>query len=756
MSRSRKILALVSILVWISSASAQQKLLTLDELFDPRSKVNFSGSPPAGLRWLKDGAHYLQRQGGGGGRGRAGGRMEGGPGAGLWLKVEALTGKSEPFYDAGKMEAAFAKLPGFPAEQAKRIPQSSFRMNEAQTAALINEAHDLFYYEFGSDRAVRLTNDPEEETNEEFSPDGRMVSFVRGNNLYVVDLSTHREGALTAEKDPDFLNGRLDWVYQEEVYGRDNYQGHWWSPDSSKIAYLRLDERPVHRFTVVDQVPHFQTIETTPYPKAGDPNPKVQLGVVSAAGGPTRWIDISGYEPAQPLISRVAWTPDSRKVTYQIQNRQQSWLDLNFAAPDSGTSETVLKEASRPWVEPQRAGLGSGSAAENPVFLKDGSFLWQSERTGFNHLYHYSPDGKLIRHVTEGKWEVRSLHGVDAAAGLVYFSGTEHSVLGSQAYRIKLDGSGLTRLTPADGSHSANFNPQFTLFIDSWSDINTPTQVRLCRSDGSVARLIDENKLEALKQYKLGRPDFVQVKARDGFPMEAMMLKPPDFDPRKKYPVMMFLYGGPHSQTVRNSWGATTYMWYQLLAQKGYIIWQCDNRTAGGKGVESTWPLYRHFGESELRDIEDGLDWLKRQPYVDGARVGVSGWSFGGFMTCYALTHSKSFKIGIAGGSVTDWRLYDTIYTERYMDLPQNNPDGYKASAPLNAAKDLHGKILLVHGMIDDNVHMQNTIQFMYELERAGKQFELMLYPKSRHGVVDPLLVKHMRTLMTDFILGNL
>jgi len=737
--------AVVFLCFFASAAAAQQKLLTLDELFDPRSKVNFSGSPPTGLRWLKDGAHYLQRQGGGG-RGRGGGRMDGGPGGGQWLKIEALTGKSDPFYDAGKMEAVFAKLPGFPAEQAKRIAQSAFRMNEAQTAALINEAHDLFYYELGSDRAVRLTNDPEEETSEEFSPDARMVSFVRGNNLYVVDLNTHRERALTSEKDPDFLNGRLDWVYQEELYGRGNYQGHWWSPDSSRIAYLRLDERPVHRFTVVDQVPHFQTIETTPYPKAGDPNPKVQLGVVSAAGGPTRWIDISGYEPAQPLISRVAWTPDSRKVAYQIQNRQQTWLDLNFADAADGSSTTAIHETSKAWVE----------VIDDPKFLKDGAFLWQSERSGFRHLYHYSADGKLIRQVTEDRWEARALHGVDEAAGLVYFSGTQNSVLGGQAYRIKLDGSGLTRLTQTDGSHSANFNPQFTLFIDSWSDINTPTQVRLCRSDGSVARLIDENKLEALKQYKLGRPEFVQVKARDGFPMEAMMLKPPDFDPRKKYPVMMFLYGGPHSQTVRNSWGATTYMWYQLLAQKGYIIWQCDNRTASGKGVESTWPLYRHFGESELRDIEDGLDWLKRQPYVDGARIGVSGWSFGGFMTCYALTHSKSFKIGIAGGSVTDWRLYDTIYTERYMDLPQNNPDGYKASAPLDAAKDLHGKILLAHGMIDDNVHMQNTIQFMYELQKAGKQFELMLYPKSRHGVVDPLLVKHMRTLMTDFILQNL
>jgi dipeptidyl-peptidase-4 len=238
--------------------------------------------------------------------------------------------------------------------------------------------------------------------------------------------------------------------------------------------------------------------------------------------------------------------------------------------------------------------------------------------------------------------------------------------------------------------------------------------------------------------------------------MEAMMIKPPDFDPSRKYPVMSFTYGGPHAPQVRDAWGGPVYMWHQLLAQKGYIIWICDNRTASGKGAESTWPAYRNLGELELRDLEDGLSWLKTQPYVDGSRVGIWGWSYGGFMTSYALTHSASFKIGIAGGSVTDWRLYDSIYTERFMGTPQNNPEGYKKSAPLAAAKDLSGKLLLIHGMIDDNVHMQNTIQFAYELQKAGKPFQLMLYPKSRHGVSDPLLVKHMRATMTDFILANL
>jgi dipeptidyl-peptidase-4 len=362
----------------------------------------------------------------------------------------------------------------------------------------------------------------------------------------------------------------------------------------------------------------------------------------------------------------------------------------------------------------------------------------------------------LIRQVTDGKWEARNLHGVDEASGFVYFSGTRDSHIAPQVYRIKLDGTGLTRLTQTEGSHTANFNASFTHFIDSWSDLTTPTQVRLLKADGTLARVIDENRVEVLKQYRLSKPELLQVKTRDGFVMEAMMIKPVNFDPAKKYPVMTFTYGGPHAPQVRNGWGGVTYMWYQMLAQKGYIVWVCDNRTASGKGAESTWPLFHNFGESELRDIEDGVNYLKSQAYVDGSRIGISGWSYGGFMTSYALTHSKSFKIGIAGGSVTDWRLYDTIYTERFMGTPQNNPEGYKKSSVIAAAKDLSGKLLLVHGMIDDNVHMQNTIQLAYELQKAGKPFQLMLYPKSRHGVNDPLLVRHMRTMMTEFILQNL
>jgi dipeptidyl-peptidase-4 len=729
-------IALILISVCLAPATfAQDKMLTIDDIFDPVKKVDFSGTPPAGLRWLSDSTHYLQT------------KVDTKARTTQHLKVNAMTGEATPFYDAAKMEAAFAALPGMSAEDARRIARrSTYQMNDARTATVINFANDLFYYEFGSDKAVRLTSTAEEEVGEEFSPNGRIISYIYKYNIHLVDIATQRSWALTSDGSEKLLYGRLDWVYQEELYGRGNFKGYWWSPDSSKIAYLRIDESPVKLFTVVDHIPHLQESEVTPYPKAGDPNPFVKLGVVSAAGGATKWIDTFKYDGGEFLIVRVGWTPDSKKVCYQLQNREQTWLDLNFADPATGRSETLFRETTKAWVE----------VIDEPYWLKDGSFLWLSERSGWQHIYHYSTEGTLIRQVTEGKWEVRAFHGVDEAKGLVYLTATEHSPIAAHAYRVKLDGSGLQRLTQMEGNHTVSFNPAFTHFIDYRSDLTTPTQVRLFNTDGSLARAIDENRVETLKQYKLGKPELLQVKTRDGFVMEAMMIKPPDFDPSKKYPVMSFTYGGPHAPQVRNAWGGSIYMWHHLLAQKGYIIWVCDNRTASGKGAESTWPAYRNLGELELRDLEDGLGWLKSQPFVDGSRIGIWGWSYGGYMTAYALTHSKSFKLGIAGAPVTDWRLYDTIYTERYMAMPQNNPEGYKKSSVIAAAKDLHGKLLIIHGTIDDNVHMQNTIQFVYELQKAGKQFELMLYPKSRHGVVDPVLAKHLRTTMTDFILKNL
>ena len=714
---------------------AQNKLLTIDDIFDPVKRVDFNGTTPT-VRWLKDGQHYLLTN--------EASRRD----VPRIQKVDAATGEAVAFFDAAKMQAAFAALPGVTVENARQLAnRGNYDLNPAENGVVINWANDLFYYEFGSDRAIRLTNTPEEEVGVEFSPDGRMLSFVRNNNLYVEDLAMQRrERALTSDGSAKILNGRLDWVYQEELYGRGNFGAYWWSPDSTTITFLRFDESPVPDFTVVDHIPYDQNIEDTPYPKAGDPNPIVKLGIVNAAGGDIRWVDTYKYQPADLLIVRVAWSPDSKNIVYQAQNREQTFLDVNFADVRDGKSRNVIHETSKAWV----------AINENPIWLKDGSFIWASERTGWEHLYQYSPDGKLLRQITDGQWEVRSIEGVDEANGFIYFTAMKDNPIAPNGYRIKLDGTGLMRLTTSEGSHRVDVSPAFKYFVDTWSDLNTPSQVRLFDTTGKLVRVVAENKVDALKQYKLGTAELLHVKTRDGFVMEAMMIKPPDFDPRKKYPVMSFTYSGPHAPQVRDAWGAQTYMWHQLLAQKGYIIWVCDNRTASGKGVDSTWPVYKNFGELELRDLEDGLTWLKSQPYVDGSRIGLWGWSYGGFMTSYALTHSQSFKLGIAGGTVSDWRNYDSIYTERYMQTPQDNPEGYLKSSPRWAAKDLHGKLLLIHGAIDDNVHMANTMQFVYELQKAGKQFQLMLYPKSRHGVTDPLLVKQMRQMMTDFILANL
>jgi dipeptidyl-peptidase-4 len=347
------------------------------------------------------------------------------------------------------------------------------------------------------------------------------------------------------------------------------------------------------------------------------------------------------------------------------------------------------------------------------------------------------------------------LYGVDEARGAVFVAATERGPLGVDIYRLGLDGSGLTRLSQASGTHRAMFNPGFTRYVDSWSNAVTPPQLRLHEAaTGRELRVVEANAVPALNDYRLSTPEFLQVKARDGHVMDAMMIKPPDFSPAKRYPVYQFTYAGPGAASARDRWGGVQYMFHQLLAQKGVIVWILDNRSAGGS-AEAQWPVWGRLGEAELQDLEDGVRWLKEQPFVDGSRLVLSGWSYGGFMTAYALTHSSSWAAGVVGAPVTDWRDYDTIYTERLMKLPKSNPDGYKNTAPRFAADALQAKMLLIHGTTDDNVHVQNSVQFAYELQRRGKPFEFMAYPRSRHSFDDPLLTKHLQQLILDFVMRS-
>lgn len=719
--------AAVGLALLAAGAQAGERPLTLDAIFDPVTRVDFSGHPPTGLTWLDEDSYLMSRSGADGTD---------------WLRVTAATGQTAPLLRGADLRAVLAAEPGLDAAAAAAGARSAVRFDPAHGAVLLVAADDLFHYQIASRRLTRLTRTPEPETEATFSPDGRRVAFVRQQNLFVVDVDRPKTRAVTRDRSARVFNGVLDWVYQEEIFGRGTFRAYWWSPDSKHLAFLRLDDQQVPLYPLVDQTVAHPTPELVPYPKAGDPNPLVRLGVAEASSGRSRWVDLRSYGATEILVVGVGWSADSRQLLYEVQDREQTWLDLNAVPVNGAGPRRLFRETTPAWVDAQ----------EPPLWLADGTFLWTSDRTGFRHIYHYRADGQLLGAVTTGRWDVRTLHGVDAA-GRVFFSGAERSPIGLDLYRVALDGSGFTRLSTVQGRNRAIFSPRLTRYIGLHSDIRTPTQVRVHDADGAEIRVVDHNAVPALQEFALQTPEFLQVTTRDGFVMEAMLIKPPGFDPSRRYPVYQDTYGGPGVQSVLNAWRGSDHLFLQLLAQRGVVVWVLDNRSASGKGAESQWPIYGRLGELEQQDIEDGVAWLKAQTWVDPARIMIGGWSYGGFQAAYALTHSASFAGAVIGAPVTDWKNYDSIYTERYMKLPRRNPDGYARTAPAKAASALRGRPLLIHGSTDDNVHLQNTEQFVLALQQSGKPFEMMLYPRATHGVADPYQRKHLYQLMFDFIL---
>jgi len=681
------------------------------------------GSGIGGMTWLEDGQHFLQVK------------------EGRLSRVEAVTGKAEPFLDPDKLGKGLASLPTIGAEAARSLSRSTaLRMNPARTAALFEHQSDLYYCKLDGSGAVRLTKTPGAKELATFSPDGKFVAFVRENNLNVVDVATQTERALTTDGSDLIFNGKADWVYYEEIFNR-HYQAFWWSPDSTRLAFIRYDDTPIHVFTVLDQIPPWQKVESTRFPRAGDPNPLVRLGIASVGGDPVHWVDLREYSENSMLIDRAGWMPDSKDVYFYIQDRAQTWLDVCKVSRDGGMPTRLLRDTTKAWVDDP-----------GPLpFLKDGSFLIFSERTGYKHLYHYASDGKLLGAVTGGEWENRGLQGVDEEKGWVYFTGTRDGWLANNLYRVKVDGKEIERLTKNAGDHHVSVSPKEDLFIDSFGDHKTPTRVQLLRMNGTVARTLDSNPAPATDGQKLGRFELVQIPTPDGFMLEGSVLKPPNFDPKKRYPVWFMTYGGPHAPTISDSWSPGQSR-DENLAQMGFIVFHADPRSASGKGACSTWTAYKKLGIHEMEDIETAIRWMNGHSYVDATRVGMSGHSYGGFMTSFALTHSKLFAAGIAGAPVTDWRNYDSIYTERYMNTPQENPEGYNETSVVRAAGNVHGKLLILHGMMDDNVHLQNTAQLIDALQRSNKDFEVMFYPRARHGIFGA----HYQRLVVEFMKRNL
>ncbi|MEK7249090.1 MAG: S9 family peptidase, partial [Bacteroidota bacterium] len=575
--------------------------------------------------------------------------------------------------------------------------------------------------------------------------DGENIGFVRANNLFVMDIASGKEAQLTFDGSDNILNGKFDWVYEEEFSIIDGWQ---WSPDSKRIAFWRLDQSAVPAFPLVrysEKDAHAE-VETMRYPKAGDPNSLVQIGVVSVEDKKMLWLNL-GTNP-DIYIPRIQWTNDPNILSVQRLNRGQDTLEVMLANVSNGSMKTILTETDSAWLEIE---------SDDLTFLKKSKqFVWTSFRDGYTHIYLYSLDGKLERQVTKGEWDVTEVVGVDEDRRLVYFVAARESPLDRHLYSIQFDGTGMKRLTQEAGWHSARLSPDKKTFIDTYSGAVRPTQIWLKKTDGSLVAPLVENRLDSWNGLPVTQHSFFTFKTPDGLELNGYMLKPADFDPTKKYPVLMFVYGAG-GQTVTNRWGGRNYLWYQLLAQHGYIVASVDPRGTDARGKKFRQITNRQLGVPNTQDLIEAAKYLGSLSYIDASRIGIWGWSGGGYHTLMAMTYGADyFKTGIAVAAVTNFKFYDTIWTERYMDTPQSNPEGYKNTSPITYASKLKGNLLIVHGTTDDNVHWQNSIAFIDELIRNNKQFETMFYPGRAHGISDAAAQKHLFTKMTSFILEKL
>lgn len=570
------------------------------------------------------------------------------------------------------------------------------------------------------------------------------IAFVNNDGLNFLELETQNITTIKKEND-DNLVGKLDWVYQEELYGRGNFKGFWWHPTENRVAFLSLDESPVLPFTVMDHLPVRGKSEFTNYPKAGDPLPKIKLGVVETdKPEDVNWVDLSVYDD-ELLISAVSWSESGNRLVAQIQNREQTWLDVLTTEPTGDDATAIFRDQTPAWIE----------SPGDPLFVDNESFLWVSPRSGYRHLYRYRLDGSLDKQLTEGEWEIRDLIGLDPDRKFCFFTAAKDSPLEMHLYRIELATGDLEKLTQREGFHQIDFSADRRYYLDTFSDFNSMSVTSLHKNDGTEIRKLAKSSDDQLDFVQLADPRLITVDA-DGQPIDGMLILPSDFDASKKYPLLVHMYAGPQAPRVKKRFGGQWYLWHQMLAQQGYAVLIVDNRSCSHRSAKYAWPVFRNFAEMELKDIISSIDHLKKEGWVDEDRVGIWGWSYGGYMTAYAMTHSDVFKAGISGAPVTDWKNYDAIYTERYMGLPQDNVEGYRKASVLESADQLSGKLLLVHGTIDDNVHLNNTLQLVEKLQKAGKQFELMMYPANRHSVRDKQQLKHLRKLMTDFVVDNL
>jgi dipeptidyl-peptidase 4 len=604
---------------------------------------------------------------------------------------------------------------------------------------------DIYYYHLENKSAKRLTNTEAFETDVKFSPKGNYVSFIRNQNLYVLNIESGKVKQLTKDGGGLIKNGMSEFVAQEEM---DRMTGYWWSPDEKHLAFLRVDESPV-QVAIRNEIyaEEIKLIEQR-YPATGTNNVKIQLATVDVKGKKTRFVDLGGEQDI--YIPRVKWLPDSEHLSYQWQSRDQKTLKLNFYNIRSRRQETVLTEKSDVWL----------NLHHDLYFLSDEkTFIWASERDGFKHLYHFNYDGKLINQLTKGEWVVDTIKSIDEENGWIYFTGRADTPLERHLYKVPLSGKSpehVARVSKRNGYHSITFASNSQSYLDSFSNISTPNQVSLHKSDGEHVTWLSENNVDEnhpIAPYvkDLVVPQFGSLLSDDGkTPLYYKLYKPAQLTPGKKYPVIVNVYGGPIAQRVTNRWGGASLS--QYLVQQGYIVFQLDNRGSNYRGTAFEFPIYENLGDIEVNDQVTGVKYLQTLPFVDPERIGIYGHSYGGYMALMTMFKAGDyFKAGVSGAPVTDWMLYDTHYTERYLNHPEINKDGYDSSSVFPYINGLSGPLMVYHGMADDNVLFTNTTKLIKALQDENKAFELMTYPGSKHSMRGKKVKVHLNHTIVNF-----
>jgi dipeptidyl-peptidase-4 len=737
--------SLLSVFALAQTQSAPEKKLTIEAIF---AEGGITGRAPETVKWSPNGTQvsFVQRD-------------DAGEHGELWY-VDATTGEKKVLVSESKLAQLAPPASRIKDEREKervtRYHVAAYNWAPDSKHLLFDAQGQLWYFALDTGTGVQLTASPEASQDPKFSPDGKLLAYLRKHNIYVRPVSGEGgEHLITREekeksskecdcgdKEGNILNGEVDWVYAEELGVRSNY---FWSPEGRDILFLQMDETRVPTYPITDWIPTHPHVEQEKYPKAGDPNPVVKLGVVGTGGGRIRWINLTNDEDT--YIPRFGWIKENWGWA-EVLNRKQDTMDLYFFDTKSGKSRKVLTESSPDaWV----------NVNDDFRILKSGErFLWTSWRDGHTHIYLYSFDGrdpvsadaKLERQLESGDYEVIEIGAVDEASGTVFFTSNKDDPRQEQLFSVKLDGSALTKVSQEEGTFTTVFAEDGKHFVGYHSDVLTPTQMSVCGSGGSCQKIWEGRSVAA---YDLVPPKYLEFKAEDGTNLYGSLMLPPGSDTSQKIPLIVFIYGGPAGQTVVKRWGGTNELFHEILVKDGFAIFSLDNRGTPNRGKKFSSALRLQFGGIELKDQLGALEQLYGQyPQLDPSRTAMWGWSNGGSMTAYTLTHTDRFKAGISVAPITNQRNYDSIYTERYMGLPKDNAKGYDDST-VSMAGNLHGSLLLVHGTSDDNVHFQNTIQMVDALIKNEKQFRLMVYPNKTHGISGPETRTQLFRMMEDF-----